>query len=173
MMNNLLLYRMAVLNGLAAVAVAAAWLRGYLEIVIDSAGLFAGPIIALFALGLISAIQRGWKVSRTLNEVRNLGLRGVNGAKILEKGEHLSDVANWLVILGLLGTVTGFWIALSGVDQGSLSTASGVQRAAGQLMDGMRVALSTTLLGGFLGLWIDMNRRIIRTAAVCLAEDGR
>jgi hypothetical protein len=77
------------------------------------------------------------------------------------------------VTLGLLGTVIGFAMALSGVDSASLASAAGVQKVAGQLMAGMRTAINTTIVGAVLGLWLDVNRRMIRTATVSLAEDAR
>lgn len=77
---------------------------------------------------------------------------------------QLADVSNWLVTLGLLGTVVGFSIALSGIDVAALTTAEGVQRSAAQLMTGMQVAIGTTIVGGFCALWLDIGRRILETA---------
>jgi len=77
------------------------------------------------------------------------------------------------VTLGLLGTVIGFAMALSGIDAASLASPAGVQKVAGQLMAGMRIAINTTIVGAVFGLWLDVNRRMVRTATVSLAEDTR
>ena len=174
MLRNLLIYRIAIFNACGGVMLGWAWQRGYVE------SAFAGDvshltyaIAALFLVGLISCFIRAGKISTQLNIVKQGKYVGrVNGPKTLEKIAHLSDIANWLITLGLLGTVIGFAIALSGVDQNGLASASGVQQAASKLMEGMRVAFTTTLAGGFLGMWIDINRRMIRTAAVSLVEDA-
>jgi hypothetical protein len=174
MLKNLLLYRLAIFN-LAGFAFAGwAWQLGYIE------AIYAGDesritlmITALFAVGLASAWVRAQKVSRLLNLSKENRALVVPGGKLLEKAAHLDDVVNWLVTLGLLGTVIGFAMALSGVDAESLASPAGVQKVAGQLMAGMRIAINTTIVGAVFGLWLDVNRRMIRTATVSLAEDAR
>jgi hypothetical protein len=174
MLKNLLLYRLAILN-LSGFAFAAwAWQLGYVEAVYTGdKSRITLAITALFAVGLVSAWVRAQKIARLLNLSRqNRGLV-VPGAKLLEKAAHLDDIVNWLVTLGLLGTVIGFTMALSGIDAASLTSPAGVQKVAGQLMAGMRVAINTTIVGAVLGLWLDVNRRMLRTATVSLAEDAR
>jgi hypothetical protein len=174
MLKNLLLYRLAILN-LSGFAFAGwAWQLGYVEAV------YAGDesritliITALFAVGLASAWVRARKISRLLNLSKENRALVVLGAKLLEKAAHLDDIVNWLVTLGLLGTVIGFAMALSGVDSASLASPAGVQKVAGQLMAGMRIAINTTIVGAVFGLWLDVNRRVVRTATVSLAEDTR
>lgn len=174
MLQNLLIYRMLIVNACGGALVVWAWQQGYVETV------YAGDIsrltyviTGLFIIGLVSSFIRASKVSGLLNQVKAGNRVSVNGPKITEKAAHLADISNWLVILGLLGTVIGFFIALSGVDQNGLASASGVQMAVGKLMEGMQVAFTTTLLGGFLSLWLDINRRMIATATVSLVEDSR
>ena len=174
MLKNLLLYRLAILN-LAGFAFAAwAWQLGYVEAV------YAGDesritlmITALFVVGLASAWVRARKIARLLNLSKENRALVVRGTKLLEKAAHLDDIVNWLVTLGLLGTVIGFAMALSGVDSASLASPAGVQKVAGQLMAGMRIAINTTIVGAVFGLWLDVNRRMVRTATVSLAEDTR
>ena len=54
-------------------------------------------------------------------------------------------MANTLVILGLIGTVIGFIIALSGVDGSVSSNPEEVSKMVSTLIQGMSVALYTTL----------------------------
>ena len=106
-------------------------------------------------------------MSLRLNALKSRGPRPACEAesdKDIAKTEWLASVSEWLVALGLLGTVVGFSMALAGVDQGALSTANGAQSAVTALMQGMRVALNTTLLGAALALWHEVNVRMLKTA---------
>ena len=69
----------------------------------------------------------------------------------------LHYVANMLILLGLIGTVIGFVIAVAGLGD-SLAGGENLQRVQGvlgQIVNGMGVALFTTLVGAILGgLWL-------------------
>ncbi len=91
--------------------------------------------------------------------------------KVWAKVEWLRDVTGWLVGLGLLGTIIGFSYALSGVNEVSLGSARGVSDAIGPLMDGMRVALNTTIVGAIFSTWNEINQRMLRTAMACMIAD--
>ena len=58
--------------------------------------------------------------------------------------------ANSLVFLGLVGTVIGFIVALSSVDPGTISIAKAVGPLVANLIQGMSIALYTTLVGAVL-----------------------
>ena len=92
-------------------------------------------------------------------------------SKVWAKVEWLRDVTGWLVGLGLLGTIIGFSYALSGVNEMSLGSARGGSDAIGPLMDGMRVALNTTIAGAIFSTWNDINQRMLRTAMSCMIGD--
>lgn len=174
MLRNLLLYRLVLLN-LCGVAIALwCWQRGYIAAMYENDSSRITLIItALFLVGMISAFVRAVKVSRLLNKVKADEKVDLNGAKLAEKAAHLDDIPAWIVTLGLLGTVIGFFAALDGVHQNDLVSASGVQKVTAQLMSGMRIALTTTIVGAALGLWIEINRRILKTATVMLVEDAK
>lgn len=176
MLNNLLLYRIIIVNLIGAGLMAYAAAQGWISTVIagDSTGLVYA-MIGLFVIFIVSLFIRAMKVSQGLNETK-FGVRrpgSINGAKFMEKMAHLDDIPNWLVTLGLLGTVIGIMISLTGISQDSLLDADGVKSAITQLMAGMQVAFCTTIAGGVLGLWCDINRRILRTAAVLMLEDSK
>jgi hypothetical protein len=123
-------------------------------------------IAALFAVGWVWALREIIGVSAAINEAKRRGVPPAFPAerdKDLAKVEWLNAVSGWLVALGLLGTVIGFWMALAGIDQGSVSQATGAQAAVTSLMKGMQVAINTTLIGAVLGLWNEVNFRILRT----------
>ena len=79
-------------------------------------------------------------------------------------------MANSLVVLGLIGTVVGFIIALSGVDAGAATDASTVGTMVSTLIQGMAVALYTTLVGAVLHIWLMMNYQVLATGTVNLAN---
>lgn len=71
----------------------------------------------------------------------------------------LRDASGWMVSLGLIGTVVGFGIALSGLGEGSVSDASSAESTIKTLLAGVGTALNTTLVGAVLGLWHEVNVR--------------
>ena len=75
-------------------------------------------------------------------------------------------VANALVLLGLIGTVIGFIIAMQAVD--GAADPDGAARMVRNLVDGMSVALYTTLLGAILNLWLTVNYNMLATGTVRL-----
>jgi hypothetical protein len=133
----------------------ALWWNGYLAPVFQtdlSRVTFA--IAALFVLGWLGMAKEIVIASRQLNFAKAGPLapaRESERDKDLAKVEWLASVSEWLVGLGLVGTVIGFIIALSSVDQSALLQASGAQSAVATLMQGMRTALNTTVLGASLG----------------------
>ena len=70
-------------------------------------------------------------------------------------------VANTLVFLGLIGTVIGFIIALSGVDPARAADVKSIAPMVSTMIEGMSTALFTTLVGGVLNLWLMVNYRLL------------
>lgn len=172
MLSNLLIIRFALVNALALFGVVVAGWLGFLHVLYLSGGVYAtlimGVITGLFVLGWGWCWREIWAVSGALNRQKRTGPALATEAerdKDLLKIEWLKSVSEWLVALGLLGTVIGFTVALSSVDQGGLVTASGAQAGVERLMMGMRIALYTTILGVVTGIWHEINYRMLRTAA--------
>ena len=88
--------------------------------------------------------------------------------KITNRVVIVRHIANALVFLGLIGTVIGFIIALSGVDPESAGKAENVAAMVATLISGMSVALYTTLTGAILYTWLTISYRILVTGAVDL-----
>ena len=70
--------------------------------------------------------------------------------KVSNRIAFVNYKANSLVFLGLVGTVIGFIVALSGVDPGTISIAKAVGPLVAYLIQGMSIALYTTLVGAVL-----------------------
>jgi len=176
MLSNLLIYRFMLVNVCfgagATYAIAAGW----------AGQLYAGDtthitwgITALFAVAWLWTTREIFAASLMLNHARDDGRSAATAAmrdKDMAKIEWLGQVCEWLVGLGLLGTVIGFGIALSGIDQQSLSSASGVSASVEVLMRGMRVALNTTIAGAVFGMWTEVNVRMLKTALTVYWADG-
>lgn len=168
MLSNLLIYRFMIFNTMMIVLVAALAWNGILGPIFENdQSRLTIAITALFVVGWVWSLKETLAVSLQLNDSKMHGPRPACYAKRdkdVAKTEWLTSVSEWLVGLGLLGTVIGFSVALSGIDQGSVANASGAQGAVAALMGGMRVALNTTLLGAGLAIWHEVNMRMLRTA---------
>jgi hypothetical protein len=113
------------------------------------------------AAGYLQAVRASEGESRVLrvNMLRLQLTHGIAGVR---------HVANALVFLGLIGTVIGFIIALSGVDPAATAEVDKVAPMVSTLIKGMSVALYTTLLGAVLNVWLTVNYRILANGTVNL-----
>lgn len=179
MLKNLLVYRFALFNGGMGALFGYLASKGYVAAAVagDPTGI-SWLIALMFVLLWGSTVQRIRKTSKAHNALKGVQFVAKHSAsnrwtKRLIKIAHIHEGAGWLAYLGLIGTVVGFIIALSGVDLGALATAQGVQAMIPELMAGMRVALYTTLAGAFFGLWTEVNYRMLHTSTACLVEDEK
>lgn len=169
MLRNLLIYRLVLLNAGAGAFVVWAYLQGYVTTLFagEKTGIGYG-IVALFCVGLIAVAVRSYKVSQALNSLKS-GVK-VDGSKFAIKAAFIGDIAVWLVTAGLLGNIVGFAVAIEGLDLSGGTEAA--MHAIGQMLSGMKVAFYTTLIGTALGLWIDINYRILSTATELFTKDA-
>ena len=146
----------------------------------------------VFLAGLCICTQKVWQTSVDLNQVRDFNplvpsraagylaqLRGKRGdsRSILASALRLRlshrigivrHIANSLVFLGLIGTVIGFIIALSGVDPANASDIKAVAPMVSTLVSGMSTALYTTLVGALFNIWLMTNYHLLATGTVKL-----
>ena len=146
-------------------------------------------ILMLFAVGFILAAYRTFWLSRELNysffktlpnhslakeflqSSKKLDASSRNNLaaslriKLSSKINYIKFMANTLVILGLIGTVIGFIIALSGVDGSVSSNPEEVSKMVSTLIQGMSVALYTTLVGSICSVWLNICYQIMSTGA--------
>jgi biopolymer transport protein ExbB/TolQ len=97
--------------------------------------------------------------------------RGVLRMRLGRRIATVRHVANSLVFLGLIGTVIGFIIALSGVDPSRAADADNVADMVATLISGMSVALNTTLVGAVLYVWLIVNYRLLASGTVDLLTE--
>jgi hypothetical protein len=189
----LLLLRFILANAIALALVGAAAGQGWIGQVIaaDEGGL-CRAIAAVFLVGLVWSGQQAVQLSRGLNELQRFArIPGARAPAYLEsiaacaaesrallasslrlrlatRIAPIRHVANSLVLLGLIGTVIGFIIALSGVRPEVVSDVSAIGPMVSTLITGMSVALYTTLVGSLLNVWLMVNVRLLESGTVKL-----
>ena len=192
----LLLTRFIVLNAFFTSLVLAVYGQGWLDAMMSARLVeLTLIIVAVFLYGLAACGWKIWRLTSELNGLNEGSLPSNNPvvlyldqvgtsdsqSRALQAGSlrlELTDrivtvrhIANALIFLGLIGTVIGFIIALSAVDPTAASDAENVAGVIATLIDGMSVALNTTLVGATLYLWLTVNYRILTTGTVTLIAE--
>ncbi len=186
----LLLLRYCLINSVGIIFLLVAYTQGYLNSAIDAdVTNVVILIISLFVLGLILATQKTFWISKELNlaylneskqdsltndfliKSKNLNASSRSNLaasiriKIATKIDLIKFIANTLVILGLIGTVIGFIIALSGVNSEVASNPEEIGKMVTSLISGMSVALYTTLAGSIFSVWLNVCYQILTNGA--------
>jgi biopolymer transport protein ExbB/TolQ len=191
--RHLLILRFAVLNLVALALLGAAWLKGWVDLVIDGDRTRVVVLIAaVFGAGLLECARKLWQTSAELDALgaanpahpvrvrhhlqpdrRDDGhARALAGSvlklKLAARNAPIRHVANSLVLMGLIGTVIGFIIALSGVDPATAGDVNAIGPMVSTLIGGMSVELYTTLVGAILNIWLMLNYRLLESGTVRL-----
>jgi len=189
----LLVVRFVLVNLVATALLAAAYMQGWLDgVFAETLRELSGGIVLVFLYGLGLCGVQVWSHSVQLNQLKagapdpesragqylsrapgaspeSRSLQaGVLRLKLTNRIVVVRHIANALVFLGLIGTVIGFIMALSGVDPESASNAENVAQMVATLIGGMSVALYTTLIGAVLYIWLTVVYRILVTGTVDL-----
>ena len=189
----LLVLRFMLVNLVAISVLVAAYLQGWLDGFFISYTMELSAAIALvFLYGLVTCGARTWRITVELNDVKAgnpkpsswagkhlLSIRDSDPArhsvhagalrlKLSNRVAGVRHIANSLVFLGLIGTVIGFIIALSGIDPAATTEVENVAAMVSTLVNGMAVALYTTLVGAVLYVWLIIDYRILATGTVHL-----
>ncbi|MDH3741764.1 MAG: MotA/TolQ/ExbB proton channel family protein [Hyphomicrobiales bacterium] len=188
-----LILRFALVNLLGFGLLAIAAMQGFVGQVMAADRTYLSAVIFIVFLGGLTICA--WKmlrISRELNRVRNFDplapskaaeylakIRGSRSAgrgvladalrlKLSQNVAVIRQTAGSLVLLGLIGTVIGFIIALSGVDPETASDVSAVAPMISTLISGMSTALYTTLVGSILNIWLMVNYQLLASGTVKL-----
>ena len=186
----LLVLRFSLINILGIIFLIVTYTQGYIAKAIDADITNVILLIfVLFLLGLIiSGIRTFWiskqlnyatEKSKELNSITNHYLQNIKNLdasarsnlasslriKLANKINLVKFIANTLVILGLIGTVIGFIIALSGVDGSVSSDPEEISKMITTLIQGMSVALYTTLAGSICSVWLNICYHILSSGA--------
>ena len=189
----LLILRFALLNLTCLALVGAVWAQGWLDemIATDSYHLIKLNI-GVFLIGLAMCGARIVKLSRELNQLQaeppasdtrtaqylaqtrsaDSGGRALLAELLkMRLGVRLGTIrhiANCIVLIGLIGTVVGFVIALSGVDATAATDAQAITPMISTLLFGMAIALYKTLVGSVLNIWLMLDYRLLESGTVHL-----
>lgn len=128
-------------------------------------------ICGLFISGLCVAGHKAWKIDRELgNPVIRTGEKNPTAIRMRHMARifFVRQLANLLVVLGLIGTVVGFIIALSGVSPDTVGDVTAIGPMVSTLIQGMGVAFYTTLVGSILYVWMIFIYNILATGAAKL-----
>ncbi|MCG6876305.1 MAG: MotA/TolQ/ExbB proton channel family protein [Betaproteobacteria bacterium] len=189
----LLVLRFALLNLVGFALLGAAYAQGLVHNVIDADRTYLSVLIFLVFLGgLAICARKVWQTSCELNSLRArdaavaspamrhlaplLGRtaesRGNLANAVRLRLSHriaiVRNIANTLVLLGLIGTVLGFIIALSGVDPERVADIEAIAPMVSTLIRGMSTALYTTLVGAILNVWLTANHQLLASGTVKL-----
>ena len=185
-LRYLLLMRFALVNMAGLALLGAVTMQGWVGVILDVDDTHICKLLAvLFAVGLAWAARRALMLSNELNALDRgdwqgatrvaafmRGIRGRGGEtrtalatalrlKLAHRIAPVRQMAGSLVLVGLIGTVIGFIIALSGVDRAAVSDAAQIGPMVATLLRGMSMALFKTLLGSVLNVWLMVNYRLL------------
>lgn len=172
------------LNATAFALLAVAYVFGYLdEIIRTDTTHICALIFALMLLGVALAFSKALWLSRELDGVEGTKadefvwtarrakadardrLAGVYKLQLQQRLSWVRYLGGIQVMLGLFGTVIGFWMALLGVDPNAISDVSMISRIVATLISGLGLAITTTIVGTAGNIWIMLNYRVLENAA--------
>lgn len=185
----------ALVNVVSAGLCIAAWLEGWLQGAFTGYSLWLCLlIITAFLYGLGYCGLRVWQIVRQLDDLHAGENRAASHAawylaqargasaesrataagllrlQLARAPSAVRHIAGILVLMGLVGTVIGFIVALSGVDPQQVPTVDNVAPMVARLINGMSIALYTTLIGSVLHLWLMITQRILAAGALSLYQ---
>tara|TARA_B100000686_G_C16413294_1_gene773339 strand:+ start:145 stop:807 length:663 start_codon:yes stop_codon:yes gene_type:complete len=191
--TNILIYTFLLVNSFFCLLLYAAFLLGWIQQVFSSDSSYLSYVICMifFIIWILSIFAALWinkeisylnsnngngMANDYINLVKNKFAAGKSinydhsllantfQVKLYLKIKYISYAANLLILLGLIGTVIGFIIAVGGLGDSLAGgqNLSRVQTVLGQIVNGMGVALFTTLLGSiFGGIWLQLHYEIL------------
>jgi uncharacterized membrane protein (DUF485 family) len=189
----LMIMRFIVINLVGAALLTAAWMQGWIGVVLNGdVTKLALVIVAVFLAGLVICGMKVLQASAELDQIKApadfpdaragrylAAIAGRDGhsrsitasalkLKLSSRIAVVRHIANSLVFLGLIGTVIGFMIALSGVNPEDAADISAIGPMVSTLISGMSVALTTTLVGAVLNVWLMINYRLLESGTLRL-----
>ncbi len=190
-MNNWLLWaKFALLNTIGFAGLALLQINGYVnQVITGDQSHISIVIFILFLIGLGLTAIRIYKLSQELNFLSDgrsdklkeytelvenqdiVTAKQVLEIKLLSKIQWIRRIATSLVQLGLIGTVYGTMVFMLNIDLGAIADIDRVAEVFGVVMNGMGIALYTTLVGAVLNLWLGYNYGIVEHGTSNLLAD--
>ncbi len=190
-MNNWLLWaKFALLNTIGFAGLALLQINGYVnQVITGDQSHISIVIFIMFLIGLGLTAIRIYKLSQELNFLSDgrsdklkeytelvenqdiVTAKQVLEIKLLSKIQWIRRIATSLVQLGLIGTVYGTMVFMLNIDLGAIADIDRVAEVFGVVMNGMGIALYTTLVGAVLNLWLGYNYGIVEHGTSYLLAD--
>lgn len=172
-MKNILIYKLVLLNALAIAWLAvtnyqSGWFTKLFQADTTHLNYATAGLFVLIWIGT-------WGKARELNTAFNditgdhLYLNDWVGELRIKQMDWIERAAGWMLFLGLIGTLYGLMISLSGVNTGNINSVDGLKTIGVQLITGLRVEISTTLIGAMLALWTEVNYAVMKHTAEFVA----
>jgi len=160
------LSRFLIINTAAFALLIAAWLKGWLGMIVAADRSYMTLVIAgALAIGLYLCASRMIGLRHYVSSLKYPALSEPRRTVLLMRIGMVRHIANNLVMLGLIGTVLGFVIAFAGIEPGMIGDTEMAASMITQVVDGMGVALYTTLVGAIAHIWLYGCYKILEHAA--------
>lgn len=179
-MKSMHFLKYLVLNTFLFIVLIYLFFLGFATKVVDADQTYLSVIIfGLFLFGIITTCHYIIIISNKISKIKDLHPTDIDQFYLIdltenylnEKLHNVRYLGNSLVHLGLIGTVLGFIIALSGVSPETVSNIESIKPLVSSLIAGISTALYTTLVGAIFNLWTMANYCILNTAATeCLNQ---
>lgn len=164
-MKNILIYKLVLLNALAI-----AWLSvtnyqsdWFMKLFHSDTTGINYATAGLFILVLVATAATAFKMNKAFNAiVEEPHLKWMVRKKHMDWIERASG---WMLFIGLIGTLYGLMISLSGVNTGNINSVDGLKTIGVQLITGLRIEISTTLIGAMCALWTEVNYTVMKHTA--------
>jgi hypothetical protein len=191
----LLLFRFGILNLTGFALLGAVWMQGWLDPLFEADSLthMCKLIFVLFLIGLARAGREVRRLSFELNQLEawapapgsrvatyladtagqdsaaRATLAQAMRLRLAQKIAPVRHAASRLVMLGIIGTILGFIIALyGGVNAQAASDLQSVGPMVATVLRGIGMAFFKTLTGSVLNLWLMTNYRLLEEGTVHL-----
>lgn len=160
-MKNVILYKLAIFN-----AVVVSWIAvtnyksGWLtDMFVYDKSHVSYVILGVFLLALFGTVRESLKINSAWypGSIKNKAIAYKVFEDSLVNMEAVERQAAWMLFLGLIGTLIGLQISLDGVSTSNFGNVEGIKTIAVQLVSGLRVELSATILGAMSALWAEVN----------------
>jgi len=138
--------------------------QGLIRLILSSdQSYISEAIVVLWIIGMGMCSYRIIEANRWLDV--GIGYRRKEFEVVSQRHWGPIDIIGRLLFrLGLVGTVYGFWVALSGLDLEHLTDNATIAQEIGILMGGMQIAIVTTLVGAVTNIILVMGLRFLEGA---------
>jgi hypothetical protein len=162
--------KLFIVNFIGSCVMVWAWWMGIFAMIAgaDYYHITTAILVAFFA-GVLYAFRRARAVERLPKVVSKAAQREGRKAAILNT--PIADVAESLVLLGLIGSALGIVSAFFGTNQETLSTPEGMKEAGVHALSGVTLLAGATLAGSTTALWTIWNNRVLEIATALHNED--